>query len=391
MSAAHRALLTLLIVNVLVVVFVSPTATAAPSIRYGVQDDAWLQYGPGTLDERVATLRKLGVRLVRYTLTWSAIEPRRGLYRWEQPDVILNRLHRGGIDLVLTLWGTPRWANGGRSANWAPMSKRTFAAFAGEAARRYPFVRRWVIWNEPNKRLFLRPTSARVYVRTLLNPAYNAIHSQISSAAVAGGATGPTAGPGGISPVGFIKLLAHFHARLDAYAHNPYPRRPQVETPSTGACGHCSTITMASLPRLVYWVKRELGSARIWLTEYGYQTNPPDHYLGISPSRQAQYLGAAAFRAYEASRVDLLIHYIVRDDRALGGWQSGLLAADGTPKPAFWAYMLPLAQVSRQGRATIIWGQIRPRTGPQPYRLERLVAGRWVAVGGSAGVVHAAC
>ena len=31
----------------------SAPASAAPGAQFGVQDDAWLLYGPGTLNERV--------------------------------------------------------------------------------------------------------------------------------------------------------------------------------------------------------------------------------------------------------------------------------------------------------------------------------------------------
>ena len=49
----------------------SAPADASPYVRYGLQDDAWLAYGPGTLDERIDTLDGMGVTLVRYTLDWS--------------------------------------------------------------------------------------------------------------------------------------------------------------------------------------------------------------------------------------------------------------------------------------------------------------------------------
>ena len=31
-------------------------AGASPSVRYGVQDDAWLRFGPGTLEQRLDRL-----------------------------------------------------------------------------------------------------------------------------------------------------------------------------------------------------------------------------------------------------------------------------------------------------------------------------------------------
>ena len=36
-------------------------AGASPSVRYGIQDDAWLRFGPGTLEQRLDRLDSLGV------------------------------------------------------------------------------------------------------------------------------------------------------------------------------------------------------------------------------------------------------------------------------------------------------------------------------------------
>ena len=65
---------------------------ASPSVQYGIQDDAWLQYGDGTLDERIAELDALGVDLVRYTLNWHVIEPRRAERDWSSSDAVLQGL-----------------------------------------------------------------------------------------------------------------------------------------------------------------------------------------------------------------------------------------------------------------------------------------------------------
>jgi hypothetical protein len=139
---------------------------------------------------------------------------------------------------------------------------------------------------------------------------------------------------------------------------------------------------MATLPRLLSDVQRAFGSAtRIWLTEYGYQTNPPDHYLGVSYATQARYMSDAALRAYQAPRVDLLIHYLVQDEPNVARWQSGVFTSAGHAKPALQAFRFPLTEESRTGRRTILWGQVRPGSGPQTYRLLRFASGRWVRVG----------
>jgi hypothetical protein len=359
----------LLLLVVASLAFAAP-ASASPRLASGIQDDAWLRYGPGTLADRTTQLQTLGVDVVRYTLNWRELEPQRGTFDWSSSDEVLAALHGKRIAVVATLWGSPGWANGGRGPNWAPTSGSTFAAFARAAAKRYPYVKKWLVWNEPNKAPFLRPTSARIYVQRLLNPAYGAIHAAGPGEQVGGGVTGPIAGAGGISPIAFIRSMQRFHPKLDAYAHNPYPAYPRTETPFAGGCSRCATITMATLDKLLALT----GSKRIWLTEYAYQTG--DRYLGVSRAKQAAFLAQAALRAYQLPRVDMLIQYMVRDDGEPGGWQSGLFTVSGSAKPSYVAFRFPT--VERRG---VLWGEIRPRTGRQPYRLQRKVGSRWVWYG----------
>jgi hypothetical protein len=374
----------LAVLSFLLATLAVPAAAAASSnIQYGVQDDAWLQYGPGTLQDRLDQLDSLGVDIVRVTVNWRQTEPKRGVFDWTRADQLLNGLHQHGIAAVVTLYGSPGWANGGKAENWAPTSTTTFAAFARRVALRYPFVHRWTIWNEPNQRRSLRPTSPAVYTTRLLNPAYAAIHKASPRSLVAGGVTAPRGASGGVSPVDWIAGMSAAHAKLDAYAHNPYPLSPG-ETPTGGGCDHCSTITMATLPRLITDVQRAFGSkTRIWLTEYGYQTNPPDNLLGVSYARQAQYLSEAALRTYLAPKVDMLIQYLVRDEPDAARWQSGLLTVAGIAKPSYQAFQLPLTQESRSGLRTVLWGQVRPG-GRSSYRLQQLRNGTWYSVGPSA-------
>ena len=160
-------------------------------------------------------------------------------------------------------------------------------------------------------------------MRVLLNPAYDALKRANRANLVGGGVTAPRGGSGSVSPVDWIRGMDVAHARLDAYAHHPYPVS-RGETPTAGGCRSCENITMANLERLLALVSRAFGPKRIWLTEYGYQTNPPDRMLGVSQATQARYLGEASLRAYRAPRVDLLIHFLVRDEAHVGRWQSGL-------------------------------------------------------------------
>ncbi len=357
------------------------SSPASSGVRYGIQDDTWLSFGPGSLDQRVATFRRLGVPLVRFTLRWNEIAVRRPkdpaspkdrAYDWRRPDAVLRSLRRHRLMPVLTLVGTPAWANGGRTPNFAPRHAWDFARFATAAARRYPWVRYWLIWNEPNKLLWLRPTKPRVYVQYLLNPGYEAIHAVLRHARVGGGVTGPRGANGGMSPIAWVRGMARAHAKFDAYAHHPYPSTP-METPSSGGCKGCPWITMATIRKLLVLVKHDFGPKPIWLTEYGYQTNPPDAFLGVPLKRQANMLSLAAMRAWRLPRVTMLFQFLYRDEVDPTRFQTGLVFAHDRPKPSLQAFRLPFAQMGRQKGRAILWGQIRGgRPGRKGYRLEVL-------------------
>src|SRR5919204_6619891 len=87
-------------------------AQAAPSIQFGLQDDAWLAAGPGpdTLQARIAVLKKLGVQIVRYNLRWDQIaaqrpddprDPDDPAYDWSTADPVVNALHEAGVPVLL--------------------------------------------------------------------------------------------------------------------------------------------------------------------------------------------------------------------------------------------------------------------------------------------------
>jgi hypothetical protein len=378
---------------VLAVLALLPAAHSAssPSPAFGIEDDAWLMYGPGTLSARLTTLDSLGTKLVRFTLRWDQVAPTRPAsprdpsdpaYEWGQFDTVLRALHADGIQTVVTLYGAPTWSNRGHPPNWLPSSG--YGAFAYAASKRFPWVHQWTVWNEPNGRTFSVPVSAKAYVRQLLNPAYASLHQASSANVVAGGVTSPRKTPSGVSPLSFMLGMKAAGARLDAYAHNPYPVSPG-ETPTHSTCAGCSVLTMASLPAIRADVTRAFGaSTPLWLTEYGYQTNPPDRLLGVSYAAQARYVGEAALRTWKQRGVTMLIQFLVRDEPSLGGWQSGLFSAEGTAKPALHAFALPLAQVSRSGRTVVLWGQVRPGSGVRSYVLQRYAGRKWVRLGGSA-------
>jgi len=364
---------------------VAAPAEASRGAEFGIQDDAWLMYGPGTLADRLTTLENLGVGVVRFTLRWDQVAAQKpasprspSAYDWGGYGEVLDALHAQGLRTLLTLYGSPRWANGGGAP--ANLPSTGFGDFAYAAARRFPWVHMWTAWNEPNSRTFSVPVSPGLYVRRVLNPAFAALHEASAANRIAGGVTSPRKTPSGMSPLAFMQGMHAAHARLDAYAQNPYPVG-RGETPDRATCSDCGYFTLALLPTIRADVTRYFGAKPVWLTEYGYQSNPPDRLLGVSYALQAAYLGEADLRVWQQSGVTVLIHFLVRDEPSIGGWQSGLFTVGGIPKPAYHAFALPLAQISRHGSSASLWGQVRPGTGARAYVIQRAAGSAWRAVG----------
>ena len=244
---------------------IAAPASGAPGIRYGIQDDAWLAHGPGTLDERLDSLERLGVDVVRFNLHWDEVEAARGQPDWRPPTPCSRACAPAASRRVVAIVGTPRWANGGAPPNVAPRRGATFAAFAALCGRRATaWVRDWLVWNEPNQRRWLRPATPALYVARICSTRRYARdpRRRIRGARVAGGVTG-AAGSERRCVAGRLRsaACARAGARLDAYAHHPYPARP-AETAVRGRLRRrCETITMATLSACSREVARAFGRA----------------------------------------------------------------------------------------------------------------------------------
>ena len=95
-------------------------------------------------------------------------------------------------------------------------------------------------------------------------------------------------------------------------------------------------------------------------------------------------MSEAAYRAFAARNVDMLIQYLYQDEPEIGRWQSGYMTVGGSVKLSYRAAQLPLAQVSRIGVRTVLWGQVRSGKGSRRYVLQQFRDGGWRSVGGVA-------
>ena len=199
-------------------------------------------WGPVTLpDGRSAfpVYRDLGVRFLQFQLNWHTTAPTRPVsprdpsdpaYVWpHEIDVAIAGAARRGMGIVLMVKSSPRWSNGGRSHEWAP-DPSNYADFITAASRRYPSVRRWMIWAETNRHQVFRPIppgkkrGPRTYAR-LLAAAYRAIKREDPNDIVIGGMTFTF---GDVYPRDFARWMRLPNGRpapLDEWGHNPFTRR----------------------------------------------------------------------------------------------------------------------------------------------------------------------
>ena len=217
-----------------------------------------------------------------------------------------------------------------------------------------PAVRRWTAWNEPNLPIGLVPQWKRVHGRWVIQSAIdyaricNAIVDGIHSTLIRGeqvacgdtsprGNNAPTSSRPTTSPIAFLRAMKRAGARdFDAYAHHPYAGDP-TETPTSKPRSR-TAVEFGNLGDLITVVTQLYGHKPIWIDEYGYQTNPPDHFLGVTPALQARYLTESIAMARANPRITMLLWFLLSDEPRRGGWQSGLETAAGKRKAAFFAF-----------------------------------------------------
>jgi hypothetical protein len=344
----------------------APLAGSAQRMWVGFHDDPsfrWEGDRSATLDR----VRNANATLVRAVVTWASVAPERpaqasdpfdAAYKFDDLDEFVRASQQRGLEVLLTIWGTPRWANGDNGPNAMPTKLSDLRDFAQALASRYsgsytgyPFVRFWSVWNESNLQLFLTPqfdargkiVGPRNYAK-LYAAAYAGIKAGNPRALVGIGETSShgrdrkLAGTSDtIAPGTFARLVAAANPRLkfDAWAHHPYPV-PVAMKPTQKV--RWPNVALTTLPQfeksLDVWFKRR--GIPVWITEYGHETRPAEP-AGVSLAQQASYVTQAMTMLRADPRVQMFIWFIWQDSKT-SLWQSGMLTLGGQQKPALARY-----------------------------------------------------
>jgi hypothetical protein len=347
-----------LICTIVAAVFAS-TAGAAERMWIGFHDDPTFRFGANRQDE-LSLARTKNATVVRTLVEWHLTAPEKPAsprnpfdpaYKFDDLDELVRNAQARGMEVLITLWGTPGWANGGKKPQFLPTNMQDFGDFAAAVAARYsgrnagyPFVRFYGIWNESNIATFLQPqfdaagkiVSPAAYAK-LAAAGISGIKGANSRALVSIGETSSTgrdkkrAGTDSVAPATFARLVAQAAKglRFDAWAQHPYPF-PVNMKPTQKV--RYPNVTLLSLPRfeqdLDSWFGRK--NIPLWITEYGHETRPGEP-KGVTEAQQAAYAKQAITLAMADPRVQMFVWFVFRDTSS-SVWQSGLYRTDGRPR-----------------------------------------------------------
>jgi hypothetical protein len=377
---------------------------------------------PRSREHALAQMEHLGVHALRVELYWSHVAPganskRRPkfeatnptAYNWGPYDWLLTKAHELKWPVLLTVTSpVPKWASA-NATNYTSPNAKDFREFMTAVGAHYGSeVALFAIWNEPNDAAFLlpqfsasgAPASPRIY-RGLFQEGYAGLQAAgLAHPKVLMGETAP-AGEDSLSrsyirhygllhdvaPLAFLRgtlcLNSHYGkagscGSLPAYgyAHHAYTQRsplgPYYAPPEP------DDVMIGTLPRLerALDLAARAGAIRsgmpIYLTEFGVQSKP-NPFLGVPVGEQAEWDALSEYIAWRDPRVVAFSQYLLRDDPVGGppgsgvhggrvGFQSGLEYVNGSPKPLYSAWPIPLV-VSRESRGFSLWGLVRPATG----------------------------
>jgi hypothetical protein len=299
------------------------------------------------------------------------------------------RAHAMGFRLFATIAGdAPKWATRGGVGFNNYVNAGEYAKFAEAVARRYngkfaglPAIRYFSIWNEPNHKQFLRPVgSAPAVYRGLVREGVPAVRrGAVGGAKVFVGETAPSGVRGkSTGPRTFLQrwlCLSRSWKKIrsggcrnfkkvdaDAYAHHPYGPPGRVSSKR-------DTVSIGVIGRLFDYLDKAGARGRlhrklrVYDTEFGYQSNPPERNVSTTPSRQAKLINEKEEAHYRSGRLKSYSQYLMYDDKPLFAFQTGLRFRSGKAKPAYNAYRLPIVVHNRGRRGVHIWGRVRPGDG----------------------------
>ena len=282
-------------------------------------------------------------------------------------------------------------ATAGYKAPVDAAGRDAYCTYVRNVLSRYATIRDVVIWNEPNKSLFWNPqTDAPRLYEALLARCWDVLHGSFSNVNVIGLALSSTGNDNATStsPGAFIRSVGDAYRAsgrveriLDTVGYHPYPlnaaERPWLKHIQS------KVLALGDWNKLMYnlWLAFN-GTAQpipgqadvsIWYLEVGFQTlvdpahagaytgtenvaaipddaggepaSPPPSETSAAPDQSTQILDSVRLAACQPF-VGGFFNFLLFDEPALTGWQSGAYWADRTPKDSLAAFRQAIGEAN---------------------------------------------
>ena len=378
---------------------VAPQAARATSHQSSIMQDDRLLLSSGDA-ARVATLDKmkaLGVDEIHTQMSWRN-ETGSGYGPW---DALVDGARSRGMTVLVTLTGPTPVSDsdcpaGTPNRQICKPNVKKFQKWVTGVGRHFKGrVKHWSVWNEPNLNGWLLPQKAKSGKTTYDYAARR--YRDLFRAAVRGlaasghgkdrillGETSPIGNRRAIPPVDFLRAVfcldGKNHAltgaaakvrgctgfkRLGASGVAIHPYTPAAAcSPICG--GGPRDITIGSLRRLSPILDAAARRGRIpngartsvYITEFGFQSNPPNKGGTVSLAEQSLYLNWSEAIAFHNPRIRAFANYELQDPGA-AVFNTGLEFGSGKAKPSQAAWRVPI-YVTRAKGGVRVFGGVRP-------------------------------
>lgn len=426
------------LVAVLFCLLAGGSTAAASTGQFSVIEDPrrTLNPDPAVRTPAFAESAELGADMVKLNVGWrsfapdpeSVVRPALDLNNpdayplgtWSTLDAAVAEARAHGLSVWLSIAGpAPRWAvpkESGRYEGNVTPDPALYGQFAHAVGKRYPTISIFSFWNEPNLERFLAPQkrgsmiTAAVHYRKLYLAGSGAVRASghAKTRLLFGELMPRAAVPKSLAastPIGFLRDFFCINSkgkalrgtpakrrecssfkklRANGLAHHPYGLSSGPLTRDRSSNQNATINYMPRLARVLdqaYKAKRLANRGlRIYNSEFGFQSNPPDRSAGVPISRIPTYLNYAEYLGWVDRRVASYSQYQILDDVELAAFQTGLRFADGKLKPRIpAAYATPIVVMRTKSRNRVtIWGGLRKKaTKNRRIALQLRVNGRW--------------
>lgn len=349
--------------------------------------------------------------------------------RWAPYDETVKGIVARGMRPFIMLGGrAPEWATNGSGFVTRPDGAE-FKRFVQAVGTRYsgtygaegygnplggtapgalPRVSLWSWWNEPNLKSWLAPqykgstpTSPGIYRNLVYGGHDGLVASGHGDDEMLLGELQPFTGANDnrskVRPIAFLRELACVDRRYKPYRGSAAKARGCTDfrpLPGTGLAYHPYTLaagpstrqsnsddaSIGQLSRVVSALDKLAKAKRIqrskmplWITEFGFRTNPPDRFQ--SPIKRVPgFMGESEWMAYRNKRVASYSQYLVQD---APGFNSGLRFSNGNAKPGVYtAFERPFFVRLRSSSQVEIFGGVRAGAAGQQVTVEQRLGSR---------------